>query len=124
MKPYIKLIPSDWIGITDKGWGNGYVVIPKEHPFHGVDYDFMSGYVDVHCGLTYGRHEDNGHDGWCFGFDTMHLGDTPEKWPYEAVREETFRLMQQLIDLGNSYTKDQVNQELGEAHRQYRDDEE
>jgi hypothetical protein len=124
MKPYIKLISSDWIGITDKGWGNGYVVLPKDHPFHGFDYDFLSSFVDVHYGLTYARHEDDGHDGWCVGFDTLHLGDTPEKWPREAVKEETMRLLEQFVYLGEKYTKEKVNQMYGEMHRQsYGDDE-
>lgn len=37
-----------------------------------------------------------GDDWWIFGFDTMHHGDTPEKWDREAVVKETMKLMKQL----------------------------
>lgn len=109
MKPYIKIIPNTWMGKDyQKGWGNGYVVLPKDHPFYGLDYDFVSSFVNVHCGLTYGSHEDNGHDGWCFGFDTMHLRDTAEEWTYQAVKEHTLNLLDQFVELGNKYTKEDV----------------
>lgn len=48
---------------------NGYVQIPKSHPWHGLDYDDID--VEVHGGLTFSR------DGW-IGFDTLHSGDI---WP-------------------------------------------
>ena len=47
---------------------NGYVRIPKGHPWSGLDYDDVEPRPDVHGGLTYGK------DGW-FGFDTLHAGD-------------------------------------------------
>ena len=31
-----------------QGWGNGYVLIPRGHPWYGVDYDQIS--CDVHGG--------------------------------------------------------------------------
>ena len=109
MQAYIKLVKTTWLGQSfDKGWGNGYVILPKEHPFHGYDYDFITQFVNVHSGLTYASSEDNGHGGWCIGFDTMHLWDTSEKWPYEAVKEETLRLLDQMVKLGEKYTKEQV----------------
>ena len=33
------------------------------------------------------------------GFDTVHYGDTKAKWPIEAVKEETLRLMKQIESL-------------------------
>jgi hypothetical protein len=48
MQAYSKLIKTDWLGTKfDKGWGNGYVVLPKEHPFHGYDYDVARCDVDL-----------------------------------------------------------------------------
>jgi len=115
MKAYSKLIKTDWLGAKfDKGWGNGYVVLPKEHPFHGYDYDFINGFVNVHGGLTYASSEDNGHGGWCIGFDTMHYDDTIEKWSYEAVKEETLRLLEQMVKIGKEYTKEVLQQMLKE----------
>jgi hypothetical protein len=35
------------------GWGNGYVVIPEGHKYHGVDYNDIP--VDVHYGLTFSQ---------------------------------------------------------------------
>ena len=33
------------------GWGNGYVALPKEHPLHGIDYNFLP--VTATGGITY-----------------------------------------------------------------------
>lgn len=111
MKPYIKIVPNTWLSKDyERGFANGYVVLPKDHPFYGFDYDFITSFLDVHGCLTYARYEDNGHDGWCVGFDTLHYGDTAEKWPYEAVKEETMRLLNQLIELGNKYTREDLLQ--------------
>lgn len=49
---------------------NGYVRIPKGHPWRDKDYDDIP--VDCPGGLTYA-----GRDGWV-GFDTLHSGDM---WP-------------------------------------------
>ena len=86
-----------------RGWGNGYVVIPPIHPWHNKDYNDID--VEVHGGLTFGEpyetlswpeltEADKGH--WIIGFDTCHYSDTKERWPKEAVREETKILMKQV----------------------------
>lgn len=113
MKPYIKLIETTWLPETfKKGWGNGYVILPKDHPFYGVHYDEINSFVEVHGGLTYSDYEENGHNGWCVGFDTNHLGDTIKEWPYEAVKDQTIKLLNQFIELGNKYTKEQYKELL------------
>ena len=41
---------------SSRGWGNGYVFIPKEHPLHGVDYNEVYNMypdLEVHGGLTF-----------------------------------------------------------------------
>jgi hypothetical protein len=89
---------------TDFGWGNGYVLLHKEHPWHGLHYDDIP--VDIHGGLTYSSEvtkdglkrlglepEDEGM--WMIGFDTCHLGDTLSKWTKERVQKEAERLYQQ-----------------------------
>ena len=97
----------------DFGWGNGYVLIPREHCLWGVDYDNIP--VDVHGGLTFSTlvipamlendNQGNPHwpglvkedvDCWMVGFDTVHCRDTLVKWPKEAVQAETDHLKEQL----------------------------
>ena len=89
----------------DFGWGNGYVLIPKDNHFHGEHYDDID--VDVHGGLTFSglvdtkmvedwglEKEDEGK--WCVGFDTAHYSDNLSKWSKEKVQEEAERLKEQL----------------------------
>ena len=81
---------------VDFGWGNGYIVVFDDHVSYGAHYDSIGALV--HGGLTFSKSvnevkwseiTDEMKDGWIFGFDTMHLGDTLEKWPKEKVEEET-----------------------------------
>jgi len=93
------------------GWGNGYVIIPKEHPMHNKHYDEINNHVDVHYGLTFSETVDEDiKQNWpelsdanlgdtVVGFDTLHYGDDEFKWPYEAVVAETERLKTQLEEL-------------------------
>jgi len=87
------------------GWGNGYVLIPKNNHLHGNDYIN----VDVHGGLTFSGlvdakmveyleldKEDEGK--WCVGFDTSHYGDNLSEWSKEKVQEETEKLKNQLLN--------------------------
>ena len=79
------------------GTPNGYVRVPDEHSWSGLDYDqcFQSppcgrewcghtpeNAIDVHGGVTYASRlndivdlPDADADGWWFGWDTQHLGD-------------------------------------------------
>ena len=97
-------IENTWLNFTAHGWGNGYVVLPKGHKYHGVDYSDID--VDVHCGLTFSESVDNfdsdeiqpeDEGGWVIGFDTAHYGDNLQKWPNrESVIQEAIRLRDQL----------------------------
>jgi hypothetical protein len=87
----------------------GYVGVPPEHPWHGLDYDADALLdVDVHGGLTYAAacQEDaseqdaichvplNGRPDsvWWFGFDCAHLGDLSPKYARDApIRDEVYR---------------------------------
>lgn len=103
------------------GYANGYVAIPPEHPYHGVDYNKIL--VDVHGGLTFdsemGRinkcnlqpgwnieilegETSIPDDWWVFGFDTLHCDDSLERWPKERCIEETLRLKKQLEEMSNN----------------------
>ena len=84
-----------------KGWGNGYAIIPLEHPRYGdgcLD-------LDVHGGITwsaFARDMDwpqllpEERDCWVVGFDTAHAFDTPERCTRAYVRNEAKRLAKQL----------------------------
>lgn len=84
------------------GWGNGYVALPKGHPWYGLDcYDIPA---QVHGGLTYGGEEEvmisQGiiETRYVIGFDTLHARDTRENCPEEYVRAEAESLKQQAIE--------------------------
>lgn len=89
--PFISTKEITWLSI-DRGWGNGYVHLPKGHKWYGVDYDDIP--VDIHGGLTYAREED---DHWVIGFDTAHYQDNKQNWSKEAVEAETQRLLEQCL---------------------------
>jgi len=106
MKTIIR--PITWLGGCVTGWGNGYILIPKGHRMHGVDYDDIP--VDVHGGLTFailvnaktvkeweGLGMDESDIGtWMVGFDTVHAYDTPISCPESYVINETENLKNQL----------------------------
>ena len=101
------------------GWGNGYVLVPSNHPFYNVDYDNIS--VHVHGGLTFGQKFNSNRflewiskneilgdvtienykkfeDYWMIGFDTAHYGDDIYKCSKEYVIKETNDLLEQCLD--------------------------
>ena len=107
---------------VEGGEYNGYVAFDKELPqsWQGLasflDDNTLDNLVDVHGGITY----DNSMSDWenepviplteipspevlkafrCIGFDTLHAGDTVEKWPIDAVKAETLRLKEQIEKL-------------------------
>ena len=106
-------------GKFDFGWGNGYVLIPHNHPFYGVNYDELA--LDAHGGLTYGEKfketrflewvECREIDGditrenfekfqnyWMIGFDTAHSGDNLDDCSKVYVMNETNNLLEQCLD--------------------------
>jgi hypothetical protein len=117
MKLEIQTVENTWLnGVFQKGWGNGYVILPKEHPFHGVDYDILNNYVSAHGGLTYSNTDKDGN--WKVGFDTAHFADTIEKWPEEAVIKHTEELRDQLIELASQYTIDQIQKVINDYYNE------
>lgn len=94
----------------------GYVGLPKNHPYHGKDYDDVD--VDVHGGLTYAAecggfvcHVSEGADElYWLGFDCGHYLDVIPGMSKELkkmggtyrdiqwVTEETKRLAEQLAE--------------------------
>lgn len=103
------LIENNRDSIIDRGWGNGYVLIPKHHPYWGKHYEDIP--VTVHGGLTFGAHITNEKLDWfdeltkedigyyMVGFDTAHYGDDTYTCPKEYVIKETQSLHDQLKEL-------------------------
>lgn len=96
-----------WLKSVPRGWGNGYVIIPKGHPLHGLPYNYIN--VDVHGGLTFGKIVDEriaenlglseGDIGsYAVGFDTAHYGDNERNCNKAFVERETENLLQQLLN--------------------------
>ena len=60
---------------NQEGTWNGYVLVPKGHPWWSVDYSELEDQVTVHGGLTFsGSWFEEGD--WWLGFDHGHYYDT------------------------------------------------
>ena len=77
------------------GWGNGYVGLPKWHPFFGRHYDTLP--VRVHGGITYSQYNEE-LKLWIIGFDTNHSGDNKEIQNFEYVKSEAENLLDQCVN--------------------------
>jgi hypothetical protein len=82
----------------ERGWGNGYAVVPKGHPLYGIEEPYGKGHViDVNSEITFaGWRQHNGKEYWVIGFDTAHYGDSILKWPKEAVEREAINFAEQI----------------------------
>lgn len=81
-------------------WYCGYVVIPKTHPYYGVDYEDLVDLFDVHGGLTYsGRLYEVGE--WVLGFDCNQADDNPFREDQYYTLEECLSLVDQIIKAQN-----------------------
>ncbi len=90
------------------GYSNGYVAVPKSHPWYGKKYSEVENLVDVHGGLTFSGQLREGmeliiftddklpDEYWAFGFDTMHAYDNLFNCDEDFCRSETIRLKEQL----------------------------
>jgi len=95
-KVYLK--PFDEIALLTQllngGYGNGYVTVPKNHPYYGLDeFDDRVMDLEVHGGVTFAAETE---DGWTFGFDTLHYGDNPDNCTREYCINEALDLYTQL----------------------------
>jgi hypothetical protein len=102
------------------GWGNGYVLLPHNHPLYGKNYNDID-VVDIHGGLTFSESFDIKRfpewiadleiDGdvtrenyekfnnyWMIGFDTAHHGDDLNICPKSYVANEAYELLEQCLN--------------------------
>jgi hypothetical protein len=95
-------------------FGNGYVIVSKNSPLYGKDYnDAIFNNVEVNGGMTYANAENErlglGGDGWVFGFDTQHNHDNAAMWPDEqSVLDECDRLRKQLEKIEQRLVRKQL----------------
>lgn len=87
----------------ERGWGNGYVALPKEHPYYGLGIDELIPRLKIHGGVTFADYAANltdavpAPDDWLVvGWDTSWRADTRESWPMERVVSENASLLEQL----------------------------
>lgn len=87
-------------------WYCGYVVVPKDHPYYGVDYDEVmeKGDIRVHGGLTFSGTFDD-IDGFFLGFDCNHVGDSPIYQNENYTLNECLELVDQLIEVEETSTE-------------------
>lgn len=99
----------------NRGWGNGYIAVPQDSPFWGLDYGDESFWdIEIHGGFTFGSKMDykkfdksvfwssiikkeDIEGWWVFGFDTAHCSDTLEKWPKIEVIKHTLKIRAEII---------------------------
>lgn len=82
------------------GTHNGYILLDEDHPIcrrAGVDYDEANDFVSVHGGFTFGEFDVDGKI--CYGFDTMHYGDTAENCDFLYTKSECRKLAKQCRDI-------------------------
>ena len=91
---------TDWLPQNvPHGYGCGYIGLPKEHPWYGMDYFSIP--ANVHGGLTWGDYNlpNQEPDGlYWIGFDTNHLNDDQFNCPKEYVESQVEALKKQALE--------------------------
>lgn len=103
----------------ERGWGNGYLVLLRDHPLWEVHYDVIneSPHMGAHGGWTFSNYYSNmkkiedrmitdgssfefNEDDWIIGFDTAHYDDNLIKWRKE-------RVFNHIHELADYYSKEE-----------------
>lgn len=110
------IVPTEQVPFMERGWGNGYCILPPGHKFHGKDMSELDS-LSVHCGITYTKYMsaelvdfykeyaigisgilDESFIGcWLVGFDTGHSRDNPKDCDQKYVLNQTLKLWKQLM---------------------------
>ena len=77
-----------------ENWLCGYVEIPRESKYYGIDYDDIP--VRCHGGLTFSDFIDE-NDVYIIGFDCNHYGDNIAKCNEDYVAKQIESIVNQLI---------------------------
>lgn len=102
------------------GWGNGYILLPYNHPLYGIHYNDIQ--VNIHGGLTFSENFNSDNflrwtknrkilgdvtlenykkfdNYWIIGFDTNHSGDDLITCSENYVLSETQNLLEQCLSM-------------------------
>jgi len=96
VKSFLRSIEIDLQEFLIGGWGNGYVGLPKWHPYFELNYEEIP--IRIHGGLTYSDYNEN-KKLWVIGFDTNHFGDSIENCSMDYVKKETYHLLIKCCEL-------------------------
>jgi hypothetical protein len=95
----VREVPEVEANLLQRGRWNGYVAVPKNHPWYGSQY-YQIGAQVGYSGLTYSEQEG---DEWVVGFDTA------MPWAKDAteqdVAREADRLLTQAIEACDPYSR-------------------
>ena len=99
MNTRVYFVKNNWLPKNMCGWGNGYIVLPKEHRFHGKSYDDIMNILEkeniyVAEELTYANEDEEGN--WVVGWDSAHSHQNKENYPFGVVKKQTLKLQKQL----------------------------
>lgn len=81
----------------DIGWGNGYVSLPKDHIWYGINFNKLNNLLNfndfyIRHEITYSEYSDETKNYWVIGFDTAHYGDNSINCSKKNVEIETIKL--------------------------------
>lgn len=99
----------------------GYVRVPSNHPAYNVDYNNVE--ADVHGGLTFGQADDEGN-GWWFGFDCAHFGDSMFDLDSESTDPSFLAVRKVHIDIASHFPDSQSREHFWKQDEVERETEE
>lgn len=106
-------LENTWSPDTNRGWGNGYLALPKSNSWYGVSYDNIPLYIKGTYGLTYSDYAKNfkrfpssiDEDSWIIGFDSNR--ESQSHLTKESIQQLTHDMlvtMESLPDLQGKVT--------------------
>lgn len=123
MNPEVKVVKRDvyngyeyFITKVYDAWYCAYVIIPKNHPIHGIHYDNIVD-IDVHGGITFSNYHRCVEDQWCIGWDYNHIGDYNEIFGglYNWLGEPLHKWTPEEIEIDCQNVIDQLNKKYPNA---------
>jgi len=118
MKAFLK--ENTWTPQGLGGWGNGYVALPRRHPYFGLGYGEINKKLEhhAHVNLTFSKNSDDiigweevadMEDMWVVGWDTVWFG-TENIWTKERVLKENQILSIHLAKVWSDEIEKQSNE--------------
>lgn len=89
---------TEYLLLMNDHWYCGYVIIPEDSPFYGMDYMDLEDDISVHGGLTFSGEIDD-VEGYLLSFDCNHCYDNPYIQNEEYTLKECENLVDQLIEI-------------------------